>query len=256
MYWDRAWSLVEGCTPWSPECLHCWSAEQTHRRQNHPTLQTRARYCGLTNASGQFNGTVRFMERDLDKPLRIRKPTVWAVWNDLFHANVSLEQIGWVWDVIERVPQHTFLVLTKRPERIGEFFRACCTEEPPWPLPNVWLGTTIGHPDSLWRIDELLKVPAAVKFLSCEPLLESLVPLWPQWWWPMLSWVIIGPETGRNRRECKPEWIKSLIEQADAAGLPVFIKAFPVGGRVSKDMAEWPEWARRREFPTTAEEGE
>lgn len=262
MYWNDAWSLVEGCTPCAPECLNCWSAEQTNMRQHRKCPKTRARYTGLVDANGKFNGTVRLMEGDLDKPLRTRKPTVWSVWNDLFHAKVGLQQIGWAWDVMEKSPRHTFLVLTKRPDIMVEFFETLFAYEP---LPNVALGTTVGHPDSLWRIGKLLECPASMRFVSCEPLLGEL----GNWYCNdcgahaslaragrcqcvhkgSLGWVIVGPETGPKRRPCKPEWTESLIDQADAAGVPVFIKAFPVNGHVSKDMAEWPAWARRREFP-------
>jgi protein gp37 len=217
------------------------------------------------NANGKFNGQVRFMEADLEKPLRTRKPTVWSVWNDLFHKTVTDEQIGDAFAVMLRAPRHRFLILTKRPERMAEWFRGFYTGQQP--SKNVALGTTVGHPDSLWRIGELLKCPAAMRSLSVEPLLEELdltTYLTPAdrdhigedygtWvagkWQPPLDQLIIGPETGPGARPCKLEWIESLVDQADAAGLAVFVKAFPIDGRVSKDMAEWPEWARRREFP-------
>ena len=98
-----------------------------------------------------------------------------------------------------------------------------------WPLPNLWLGVTVEHPDYLWRIDELLKIPAAVRFVSVEPMLEemNLDPYLnfgfvskgifynnPH---PILDWVIAGPETGPGKRECKPEWIRDLYKQCQAA---------------------------------------
>jgi len=254
-----------------------------------------ARYGGLTDADGKFNGTVRFMEADLDKPLRTKKPTVWAVWNDLFHARVSVGEIYHAFDVMDQCRQHTFLVLTKRPGYISEtLYEPSGVKGPGYFsqknfLPNVWLGTTCGHPESLWRVEELLKCPAAKRFVSAEPLLGELDLTWigksshyeySRWnaltgeahavaegteipWdtiYPVgsgpICWLIIGPETGSKRRDCKEEWIESLIGQADNVGIPVFIKAFPINGRVSKDMAEWPQWARRREFPTMTQESD
>lgn len=297
MWWDRALSLVEGCTPCSPECKHCWSAAQTHMRQHRKNAKTRARYCGLTTDAGQFNGTVRFMEDDLVKPLRTREPTVWAVWNDLGHPGITDEQIARTLAVCvsPRASHHNFLLLSKRIARMTRLLQNerfarlvvdclvaiekdsyidhvfdCWREKDALLSANVGLGTTVGHPDSIGRIDELLKCPAAMRFVSCEPLLAELnlaqvpkpsgdVTNYFYGWTEAkarggqrvrgINWLIIGPETGRNRRPCKPEWIESLVDQADSAGLPVFVKAFPLDGRVSKDMAEWPEYARRREFP-------
>ena len=129
------------------------------------------------------------------------------------------------------------------------------------PISNLWIGVTAENQE--WadkRIPELLKIPAAVRFASYEPVLAECD--FQQYLdapkrggaWPdsecKLDWLIVGPETGAGRRECEPEWIQSVIEQCDAAGVPVFVKAFPMpDGGISKDMSEWPEWARRRGFP-------
>jgi len=233
--------------PIGPECLHCWAAEQTHRRKR----LLPARYGGLTDMQGRFNGKVRFMEKDLAKPLRRRKPTVYSIWNDLFHVCVAFFHRDWVMAMIHDCPQHTFLALTKRPWRMADWSK--CRPRA-GELPHLWIGTTAGTQTSAdERLPHLLQCPAAVRFLSAEPLLEHLdITAWT--WGPSidrLAWLIIGPETGSRRRACEPAWMKSLIEQADAAKVPVFIKAFPMGGRISKDSAEWPRWARRREFPST-----
>ncbi len=253
MYWSKAWSLLEGCTPCAPECLHCWSATATNMRQHNPNAKTRARYEGLVNAGGHFNGRVRFMEGDLDKPQKTRKPTVWSLWNDLFHKDVTDEQIMQVWRIMWPLSWHQFLVLTKRPDRMVRVTKRNQSFIFNDRAAHIWLGTTCGHPDSLWRSAALVDCPAAVKFLSIEPLLESLtLPLEVFHYNENdpcgIDWLLIGPETGPKRRPCKPEWIESLIGQADSAEIPVFIKAFPINGRVSTNMSEWPEWARRREF--------
>jgi len=160
-------------------------------------------------------------------------------------------------DIIDRAKGAEFDRLHKAAERT----------DPREPLPNLWLGVSVESEKYLPRINHLLCVPAAVRLVSLEPLLGPInlhrVPLESPFYYDALSrkggiayhegiglnWVIIGPETGPHRRPCKPEWIKSIIEQCDAAQVPVFVKAFPLGKKISHDPAEWPEWARRREYP-------
>jgi protein gp37 len=134
-------------------------------------------------------------------------------------------------------------------------------------LKNVWLGVSVETEKYLHRINILLDIPAAIRFVSLEPLLGPInlhhVPLESPFYYDALSkkggiayhknigldWVILGPETGSARRPCKPEWIESIIEQCDEAGVPVFVKALPMGKRISHDPAEWPEHLRRQEYP-------
>ena len=222
LWWDRSWNLVGGCTPVDESCANCWGARVAYRLGHNPNPNVRAAYEGLTDAGGHWTGEVRFRRELLDLPLRTRKPTVWAVWMDLFHPAVSVvDCIAHAFLVMSLAPKHLFLVLTKRPGRMEQLLRGedddydseldvaitevgDCSANPDsdygaswlptwaldelrhrahhttprglsWPLPNVWLGTTVATQSQAdQRIPELLRCPAALHFVSCEPLLGAV----------------------------------------------------------------------------------
>jgi protein gp37 len=200
-------------------------------RGKNPNKKISERYGGgECTTGGKWNGEIRLAtERVLTEPLRTKKPQVWAAWNDLFHKDVPHGFIVSVFSYIEAAPWHTFLVLTKRPDRMLYHFRGGLSKKFPV-LPNLWLGTTIEAPEAMWRRDVLVDVPAALRFISFEPLLTGM----PRLDWRGISWAIIGDESGPGRRVSPPGAIRALKDQAVAAGIHVFIKQTDVNGRLVK----------------------
>jgi protein gp37 len=162
----------------------------------------------------------------LELPMTWRKPRMVFVnsMSDMFHEDVPLSFIRRVFDVIAACPQHVFQMLTKRSRRMRELAPGL-----KWPA-NLWMGVTVEESRCSGRISDLLAVPAAVRFLSCEPLLGPLEKL------PLrkIDWVIVGGESGPNARPMKREWAVSLLRQCRAAGVPFFFKQW---GGVRKDLA-------------------
>ena len=251
MYWDRAWSLVRGCTKVSEGCKNCWAERESHMRSFNPNDKIKAQYDGLTDIDGRFNGRIRLMEANLDLPLRVKKPTVWAVWNDLFHEDVPFSFIRAVWVRMATNRQHTFLVLTKRPERMKQFFdwMECQEFRIETYLPHIWWGVTAENQEQAnKRIPILLQLPALVRFVSVEPMLGQMdlteIPI------PheidtrgfhintltsnddehfynhhsKLDWVICGGESGPGARPMHPYWAMDLSAQCEYAGTPFFFK--------------------------------
>jgi protein gp37 len=281
-WWGESWNPIrylDGwmCTKISPGCLHCYAEPMNLRFGN-----------GMEYIDGACRKeNFRIDEKVLNLPFHWRKPRRVFVQSmgDLFHKDIPFEWIDRILAVAYLCQSHIWQVLTKRHERIREYFLSryaiddsCKVDRlPRWyqaaqniidessgaqfdrlhgaaemtdprtPLPNFWLGLSVENEKYLYRINVLNEIQAAVKFVSFEPLLG---PIWIQDYLKYLQWVICGPETGPRRRPCDPEWIENIIKQCDAAGVPPFVKAFPMpDGKISHVPAEWPEWARRREFP-------
>lgn len=202
LWWDKAWSLVEGCTKVSPACDNCWALSMEKR-------------------FARGDGEARGREDRLGQPSKRKKPTVYAVWNDLFHENVPLEFAMAAWVQMAANPQHTFIVLTKRPHRLTTFAERYHIH----PFANVWVGTTVETQDQMGRLDHLVKFPSAVKLVSIEPMLGdfSMVSL------KGLDWVICGAETGSRRRPMDKDWARRLLERCQALGIPFFFKKDSAG---------------------------
>jgi protein gp37 len=209
---EFTWNPVTGCTKVSQGCKHCY-AERMAKRLH------------AMGSNRYTNGFAPTLHQDLvDTPTKWRKPRLVFVnsMSDLFQEDVPEEFIQRVFTTMVDCPQHTFQILTKRSERLRELSRRL-----PWPR-NVWMGVSVEDARVLERVVHLSAVPAAVRFLSCEPLLGPLerLPL------KKIDWVIVGGESGPGARDMKPAWVRSIRQQCRRQGLPFFFKQW---GGVRKD---------------------
>lgn len=289
--WTEAtWNPLTGCTRVSRGCDNCYAARQAAGR-----LKNTAAYSGLAviTPSGRaaFNGHIRLLPDRLEQPLRWRKPRRVFVnsMSDLFHPDVPFTFVDRVYDVMCRTPQHTYQILTKRPELMAAFYGATEGGYPLRPtLPNVWIGTSVEDQVAAdERIPHLLRTPAAVRFLSCEPLLGR-VDLRAIYRDAMdeahdvdclnagIHWVIVGGESGPGARPMSLRWARGIVEQCQVAGVSVFVKQLGrlpcvpscadvycdhpdcrtdwlrLQDRKGGDPSEWPADLRIREMPEAA----
>jgi protein gp37 len=210
---EMTWNPVTGCTKVSEGCRHCYAERMAKRLQ----AMGNRRY---------IQGFAVTLHDDLvDLPKRLRQPRRIFVnsMSDLFHEDVPEEFIRRVFETMVACPQHTFQVLTKRSQRLREI-----APRLPWPS-HVWMGVSVENERVLHRIDDLRQVPAAVRFLSCEPLLGPLNNLDLSG----ISWVIVGGESGPGARPMSVEWVESILEQCRRAQVAFFFKQW---GGVRKDL--------------------
>lgn len=203
---EQTWNPVTGCTKVSSGCKHCYAEVMSRRLQ-------------AMGTPGYEEGFKLALHPErLDQPLRRKKSTVYFVnsMSDLFHEDVPDEFVAQVIDIMHRTPQHTYQVLTKRAERLPEFFSR---HEAP---PNMWLGVSVeDKKNGVPRIAHLQKVQgAAIRFLSVEPLLEDVGELNLSG----IDWVIVGGESGHYARPMKQEWAISIRDQCELAGVAFFFK--------------------------------
>jgi len=244
----ETWNPILGCSRVSAGCENCYAERLAGTRLVH--LPQYADLTRQTEHGPRWTGQVNFLPEKLHEPLKRRKPTGYFVCDmgDLFHEHVTDEQIAAVSAVTVACPRHWFYVLTKRAKRMREWFKAHRS----WPLPNVWLGVTVENQDAAEkRIPLLLETPAALRFLSIEPMLSTIdLSAFIGDSYVGLSWAIIGAESGPRARPCDLAWVRSVIGQCKEACIPVFVKQVRINGRLSHDPVEWPEDLRVREMPT------
>ena len=209
---DASWNPVTGCTKVSPGCAHCYAETFAER------------WRGIPGHSYEQGFDLRFWPSRLDQPLRWRRPRMIFVnsMSDLFHEDIPLNYIQRVFNVMVDANHHTFQVLTKRHARLAEV-----ASELPWP-DHVWMGVSIENRRFLHRADYLRHVPAAVRFISAEPLLGSLEGLDLTG----IEWLISGGESGPRHRPVKADWLRELRDQCQREGVAFFFKQW--GGARSK----------------------
>jgi protein gp37 len=205
--WTEAtWNPWHGCKKVSPGCAHCYMYRDKKRYGQDPTLVSR--------------GKTTF-----DAPLRWNEPRMifTCSWSDFFIDSADRWRQA-AWEIIKATPQHTYQILTKRPERVEKHL------PPGWPFENVWLGVSVENPLFYSRIEYLRKIPVGIRFLSLEPLLSAMPSL------PLggISWVIVGGESGPGCRPMKLEWVRQIREQCNKDETPFFFKQW---GGARKDIA-------------------
>lgn len=208
---DKTWNPITGCTKYSAGCAHCYAE----------TMSRRLHAMGVAKYQREFELTLH--EDNLQEPLSWRKAHNIFVcsMSDLFHEKVPFEFIDKVMATIRQTPQHRYQILTKRAERMAEYFETRAVAE------NVWVGVTVEAESSKQRIDCLRQIPASVHFLSCEPLLESLGQIDLKG----IEWVIVGGESGPQARPMKEEWVLDIMQQCERQGAAFFFKQWGTWGR-------------------------
>ena len=203
---EQTWNPVTGCTKVSPGCKYCYAEAMAKRLQ-------------AMRAPGYENGfsQISLMYDRLDQPKRRKKPTVYFVnsMSDLFHENVPDNFIDLVFDTIWETPQHSYQILTKRSERMRDYFTKRLVPD------NAWLGVSVEDKEyGVPRIANLQSINAKTRFLSVEPLLEKLgrIPL------KGIHWVIVGGESGVKARPMREEWVLSLRDQCRRYEIDFFFK--------------------------------
>lgn len=300
---DATWNPVTGCTRISEGCRNCYAESLAATR-----LKESPRYKGLavvTPSGPRWTGKINLHPEMLLQPMRWRKPRRIFVnsMSDLFHEDVPDSFVDEIVATMAITPWHTYQVLTKRADRMRSYFSNIPSDpyntryqkifdaanvqmgkQMQWPLPNVWLGVSVeDQKNAEIRIPSLLETPAAVRFISAEPLLEPLDltnlcvyggqrlhALSKIYTSPSLDWIIVGGESGPHARPFKLEWARNLRDQCRGSGVPFFAKQlgsnpldcdvpgaadpkehmrYHTDHRSGADPAEWPDDLRVQEFP-------
>lgn len=223
MYWDAALRLVSGCHEVDASCNNCWARAETNvrRHQRHPAI--RRQYGGVTDNAGRWTGDIITLPENLAKPARRRIPTVYAVWNDLFHEKVPLEFIVDAICEMSRLPHHTFLICTKRIWRAHEIINELAMPA------NVALGVSIPSNQYAWRAQILAGTNVSMRYISWEPALTPIPDVYPWLDKPgtdnAIHAVIAGGETGPDPRPAHPLWFDAMAERCSRQyGTAFFLK--------------------------------
>ncbi|MCX5513444.1 ABC transporter ATP-binding protein [Kaistia algarum] len=222
---DATWNPVAGCTIITAGCTNCYAMRMAARLE----AMGQEKYSGLTRKSGgraKWTGKITLDEAALSTPAKWSRPRRVFVnsMSDLFHEGVPVDFIRKVWDVMAATPQHTYQILTKRPERMADVLKG----EEFSVLGNVWLGCSVEDSRVLSRLDDLRRVPAAIRFVSLEPLIGSVADADLSG----VHWAIVGGESGPHARYMDPIWVDEIADMCADAGVAFFFKQW--GGKNKK----------------------
>jgi protein gp37 len=222
---DATWNPIAGCTVISAGCTNCYAMRMAARLE----AMGVEKYRGLTRKSGNrhvWTGRVSLDEAALAIPLSWSKPRKVFVnsMSDLFQESVPIGFVKRIWEVMAKTPRHTYQILTKRPNRMADVL----TSDMVPVLPNVWIGTSVEDSSVLSRLDDLRRAPAAVRFVSFEPLIGSVAAADLR----DIDWAIVGGESGPRARPMDEAWVGEIKELCDSCGAAFFFKQW--GGRNKK----------------------
>lgn len=206
---DATWNPVRGCTKISPGCAHCYAERFAER------------FRGVSGHPYEQGFDLRLVPEKLEEPLKWKSPKMIFVnsMSDLFHKDIPDSYVEQVVRVMEKAHWHTFQVLTKRPKRMRDLLQTNLSFAAE--ILHIWWGVSVeNRTHGLPRIDILRETPAAMKFLSIEPLLEDLGEINLTG----IDWVIVGGESGVGARKMEKDWVVNILEQCSAAGVPFFFK--------------------------------
>jgi protein gp37 len=201
---ESTWNPVTGCNKISPGCKNCYAER----------MAKRLKVMGSYRYINEFNLTLH--EDVIDEPLSWKKPKTIFVnsMSDLFHEKIPMEFIQKVFNVMVKAEWHTFQILTKRSERLAELSKFL-----PWSK-NIWMGVSVENQEYTYRINNLQKVPSAVRFLSVEPLIGKITKLDLRG----IDWIIVGGESGPKARYMDPEWVRIIRDKCNEQNVPFFFK--------------------------------
>lgn len=236
---DVTWNPVAGCTIASAGCSNCYAMRMAARL----AAMGSEKYAGLTRKSGGravWTGKIALDVKSLSAPYKWRKPRKVFVnsMSDLFHPGVPAEFIARVWRVMLETPQHTYQVLTKRPDRMRELLSGPSFGS----AANIWIGTSVENSAALERVDELRTIPGFLRFISFEPLIGPVgaVNLTD------IDWAIVGGESGPGARPIQLDWVQQIEDGCRRHGTAFFFKqwggATPKSGGRNLDGREWNEY--------------
>lgn len=231
---EHTWNPIVGCSIVSPGCTNCYAMRMARRLASNPQTPWYAGTVKKVNSHAVWTGKVALVEHKLADPLRWKQPRRIFVnsMGDLFHEAIPDEWIDRVFEVMRQCPQHVFQILTKRPEHMQSYARSATV------LPNAWLGVSAERQhEADERIKLLISTRAAVRFVSCEPLLG---PLDLSAFLPDLDWIIVGGESGPDWRAMDLVWAKSLHDQCKRSGTAFFMKQVaardPADEQIPRDL--------------------